>query len=132
MPTVTNNAAPVTFDWDFGDGSVHSTNQYAAHAYTTPATYNWTVISTVSTASATNSGSIVISGPIQLGFSTAGNQVTVSWPNTIADTVLESSGTLGPSAQWFSVTNTPVAGPDMISLTLPANGNGFLRVRQPW
>jgi len=30
VPTVTNNAAPVTFDWNFGDGSVHSTNQYAA------------------------------------------------------------------------------------------------------
>ena len=33
VPTVTNNAAPVTFDWNFGDGSAHSTNQYAAHAY---------------------------------------------------------------------------------------------------
>ena len=29
MPTVTNNAASVTFTWDFGDGSAHSTNQYA-------------------------------------------------------------------------------------------------------
>ena len=66
VPAVTNNAAPVTFDWDFGDGSTHSTNQYAAHAYALPGTYNWSVISTVSTASTTNNGTIVIGDPVQL------------------------------------------------------------------
>ena len=56
----------MTFDWNFGDGSAHSTNQYAAHAYALPGTYNWTVTSTVSTASTANSGTIVIGSPVQL------------------------------------------------------------------
>ena len=113
VPTVTNNAAPVTFDWDFGDGSAHSTNQYAAHAYTLPGTYNWSVTSTVSAASTTNNGSIVIGNPVQLGIARAGSQVTLSWPNTIADTLLEGTGVLGPSAQWLWVTNAPTVGPSL-------------------
>ena len=132
VPTVTNTAAPVTFDWDFGDGSAHSTNQYAAHTYTLPGANNWTVISTVTTASTTNTGTIVIGSPVQLSFAHAGNQLTLSWPNSIADTILEESGTLGATAQWLWVTNTAVVGPDQISVTLPTFGNGFLRVRRPW
>jgi hypothetical protein len=132
VPTVTNNAGTVTFEWDFGDGSPHNTNQYAAYAYAQPGTYNWSVISTLATASTTNSGAIVISGPVQISVAQSGSQVTVSWPNTIADTLLEGSGTLGSSAQWQWITNTPTAGPGLISLTLPAAGNEFLRVRRPW
>jgi hypothetical protein len=132
VPSVTNHAGTVTFDWNFGDGSAHSTNQYAAHAYTLPGTYNWTVTSTVSTASTTNSGTIVIGNPVQLAIVRAGSQVTLSWPNTIADTLLEGTGVLGPSAQWLWVTNTPAVGPSLLSLTLPAPGNEFFRVRRPW
>ncbi|MCX6923076.1 MAG: PKD domain-containing protein, partial [Verrucomicrobia bacterium] len=132
VPTVTNNAAPVIFDWDFGDGSAHSTNQYAAHPYAAPGTYQWSVTSTVSTASTTNTGAIIITDPVQLSVARTGDQVTVSWPNTIADTLLQSSGALGPSAQWLWVTNTPTVGPSLISLTLPAAGNSYLRILRPW
>jgi hypothetical protein len=132
VPTVTNNAAPVTFDWDFGDGSAHSTNQYSAHAFAAPGTYNWSVTSTVSTASTTANGSIVISSPVQLSLAQASNQVTLSWPDTIPDSLLESTANLGPSAQWIWVTNTPVAGPNSLSVTVPASGNQFFRVRRPW
>jgi PKD repeat protein len=132
VPTVTNSAAPVTFEWDFGDGSSHSTNQYAAHAYALAGTYNWSVISRVSTASTTASGTIVIGSPVQLSATRSPGQVTLAWPNTIADTLLEGSGALGPAAQWLWVTNTPVTGPSLISLTLPATGNEFFRVRRPW
>jgi PKD repeat protein len=125
VPTVTNSASVVTFDWDFGDGSAHSTNQYAAHAYTAPGSYNWSVTSTVSTASTTANGSIVISGPVQLSLGLAGNQVTLSWPSTIADTILESSSTLGPSAQWQAVTNSA-------GVIQPATANQFYRIRRPW
>jgi hypothetical protein len=132
VPSVTNNAGPVSFDWNFGDGSAHSTNQYAAHTYALPGTYNWSVTSTVSTASTTANGSIVIGNPVEIGIARAGSQVTLSWPNTIADTLLEGTGVLGPSAQWLWVTNTPAAGPSLLSLTLPAAGNEFFRVRRPW
>jgi len=132
VPTASNHTGTVTFDWDFGDGSVHSTNQYAAHAYALPGTYHWSVTSTVSTASTVNTGSIVIGSPVQLTVARGSSQVTVSWPNTIADTLLEGSSTLGPSAQWLWVTNTPAIGPSTISLTLPTVGSEFLRVRRPW
>ena len=132
VPTITNNAGTVTFEWNFGDGSPHSTNQYAAYTYAQPGTYNWSVISTLAAASTTNSGAIVINGSVQLSVVQSGSQVIVSWPNSIADTLLEGSGELGPSARWQWITNTPTAGPGMISLTLPAAGNEFLRVRRPW
>jgi PKD repeat protein len=132
VPTVTNNAALVTFNWDFGDGSMHSTNQYTAHSYAAPGTYNWTVTSTVSTASTINSGSIVITAPVQLNIASAGGQVSVSWPETIADTLLESSPTLGPSAQWRWVTNAPAGGPSLLGGTVPAAANQYFRLRRPW
>jgi hypothetical protein len=132
VPAVTNNAARVTYDWDFGDGSAHSTNQYAAHAYALPGTYNWSVTSTVSSASTTSNGSIVIGSPVQLSLAGAGGGVTLSWSNTIADTLLEGTDALGPSAQWLWVTNTPAAGPTLLSVTLPATGNKLFRIRRPW
>jgi hypothetical protein len=132
VPTVTNNAAPVTFDWNFGDGSADSTNQYAAHAYVLPGTYNWSVTSTLSAASTTASGTIIIGDPALLSAAHTGSQVTLTWPNTIADTLLEGTSVLGPSAQWLWVTNTPAAGPSLLSVTLPMAGNEFFRIRRPW
>ena len=132
VPTVTNNAAPMTFDWNFGDGSADSTNQYAAHAYALPGTYNWSVTSTLSTATTTANGTIVIGDPALLSAAHTGSQVTLTWPNTIADTLLEGTSVLGPSAQWLWVTNTPAAGPSSLSLTLPAAGSEFFRIRRPW
>jgi PKD repeat protein len=129
VPTVTNHAAAVTFDWNFGDGSSHSTNQYAAHAYALGGTYHWAVISQVAAASTTNNGTIAISSPVQLGVSRSAGQVTLTWPNTIADTLLEGSGLFG---QWLWVTNPPSAGPGLLTLTLPATGKEFFRVRRPW
>ena len=59
-----------TYDWDFGDGSAHSAEQYATHTYTSPGTYHWTVVSTVSgptsSATATNAGDLAVGGPILL------------------------------------------------------------------
>lgn len=131
-PSVTNHAGTVTFDWNFGDASAHSTNQYAAHTYALPGTYNWTVTSTVATATTATSGTIVIGNPVQLAVARTGAQVTLSWPNTIADTLLEGSGALGPLANWQWVTNLPAAGPSLLSVTLPATGTEFFRVRRPW
>ena len=132
VPSVTNNAAPVTFDWNFGDGSPHSTNQYAAHAYAQPGNYNWSVTSRVSTASTVNSSSIVIGSAVQLSMVRTPGQVTLTWPQTIADTLLETSGALGPSTQWHWVTNSPAGGPGLLSVTLPATGDEYFRVRRPW
>ena len=132
VPTITNSLATVIFEWNFGDGSVHGTNQYAAHSYATPGTYNWSVTSTLSTTATTNNGTIVIGDPVQLSVARSGNQLTLSWPNSIADTLLQGSGALGASAQWLWVTNTPIAGPSLLSVTLPVTGKEYFRVQRPW
>jgi hypothetical protein len=123
VPTVTNSSAPVTFDWDFGDGSLRSTNQYAAHAYASAGSYNWRVVSTLINATVTNRGSIVISSPPQIGLALVGGQLTLSVPGTTADTLLEASSDLGPAAQWLWVTN---------SQSLPTADKRFFRLRRPW
>ncbi|HEV2208422.1 MAG TPA: PKD domain-containing protein [Verrucomicrobiae bacterium] len=132
VPSVTNNAGTVTFDWSFGDGSTDSTNQYTAHAYAQPGTYGWSVISRVSTAATTNSGSIVIGAPAQLSLNRAPGQMILTWPNTLADALLETSATLGPSAQWQWVTNAPGGSGNLLQITLPATGDAFFRIRRPW
>jgi len=131
VPTPVNNSGAVTFDWDFGDGSAHTTNQYALHAYALPGTYVWRVVSMVGAASTTNEGTIIIGNPVKLGLTTVGRQMSFSWPNTTADTLLERSDVLGPAAVWLWVTNTPQIGSNSLSLTLPA-GDGFYRLRRPW
>jgi PKD repeat protein len=132
VPVITNDSSPVTFVWNFGDGTTSSTNQFPQHAYAVPGSYNWKVISTLSSARATNSGSILIGNPVMLGVAKAGGSLTLSWPNTIADTLLEGTTVLGPSANWVPVTNPVSVGPNLLHVTVSATGNKFFRVRQLW
>ncbi len=132
VPSVTNSAAPVTFDWDFGDGTPHDSSQYATHAYAAAGQYHWTVTATVSGVSASVGGDITTTGPVVLQTALAGNLLTLSWPNSLSDALLEVSPRLGPTAQWTWVTNVPTFTPSTVSVTLPAADQGFYRVRRPW
>lgn len=51
--TATTNGCPTqpTFDWNFGDGSTHSTLQNPSHNYTAAGSYNWTLTTTVGSGS---------------------------------------------------------------------------------
>jgi PKD repeat protein len=49
------------FDWDFGDGSQHSTSQSPSHSYNNPGTYTWRMTVTVESETCTRTGSIVVS-----------------------------------------------------------------------
>ena len=131
VPAPVNTAAPVTFLWTFGDGAT-DTNQFPSHTYATPGSYGWTVTSTVGSASKQNYGTIVIGNPVTLAAVQSGGQVTMSWPLSLADTLLESSPVLGTAAHWTPVTNAIATGPNSLSVTLPASGIEFLRVRRPW
>jgi len=132
VPTVANSSAPVTFLWSFGDGTATSTNQFAQHAYAAPGNYPWTIISTLSSAKATNSGSILIGNPLALGINPSGNSISLQWPNTLADVVLEETDALGPNAVWVVVTNAASLNQNTLAVTVPATGNKFFRVRRPW
>ena len=131
--TPVNTVEPAAVEWTFGDGSARDTNAMTSHAYSAPGTYAWSVVARAATASVTNSGAIVIGPPVVLSLARSGGQVTLSWPNTIADTLLEETAALGFSAQWLWVTNPPAAGPSSLAVTLPmAPGEEFFRVRRPW
>ena len=132
VPAVSNNATPATFNWDFGDGTPHGTNQFATHTYQFSGTYIWTVTATVSGNSAVDAGLIMVGDPVRLSIARAAGSITVSWPNTIVDTLLEGNVSLTLPASWTWVTNAPNTSPNLLSVTLPSTGNGFLRVRRPW
>jgi hypothetical protein len=61
----------------------------------------------------------------------SGNTLSLAWPVTIADTLLEESGALGPAAHWVATTNAVIGGTNILTLTVHAAGSGFFRVRQP-
>lgn len=132
--TLSNVVGTITYDWDFGDATAHNTNQYAVHSYTVPATYTWKVIATVqgpTSKAATNSGSIQIGSPVMLSAVSGASAVTLTWPKTVADAVLERSAVLGAGAQWLAVTNPITSGPATLSVTLPnSGGTQFFRLRR--
>ena len=136
VPTVTNNSGAVTFNWNFGDGSASSPNQFAQHTFAAPGNYAWKVAATIGTASATNTGSIIITGPVALALAAPKNStsaLSLAWPSALPDVVVEQSPTLGAGAQWTVVTNLPVFGAVNSSVNLPvAGGNRYFRIRQPW
>jgi hypothetical protein len=132
VPSVTNSVAPVGFDWDFGDNTPHSSDQYAAHAYAVPGVYTWTVVASVGAQSASRTNTITIGNPVLAAANVTGNQVDLSWPKTIADTLLESTSALGPAPHWAWVTNVPSLSAGMLGVSLPADGNQLFRIRRPW
>ena len=132
MPTITNSTATPTFDWDFGDGAAHDHSQFPSHAYAMPGTYHWTVVVTVASATTTVSGTVVIDPPVALGISHTGNSVTLSWPDSQADTLLETSPDLGISSPWQWISTPPAVNGNSLSITVPASGKQFFRVRRPW
>jgi PKD repeat protein len=132
VPATSNTTAAVTFDWDFGDGSPHSTNQFPVHAYGSANIYNWSVVASVSGVNASANGSITISAPVVLTFATTGNQLVASWPNTIGDALLEETATLGPAAEWTWVTNAVTSNSGQLQVSVPmSESNMFFRIRRP-
>lgn len=57
----TNCAGGVSYDWDFGDGSPHSSQQNPSHTYVTPGTFTWKLTVTAGGQSCTRSGTITVS-----------------------------------------------------------------------
>lgn len=132
IPVMTNTALPVSFSWDFGDGTTPSTNQFPAHAYATPGRYQWMVLANVSGATATAKGTIVIGDPVTLGIADSGGSPPLFWTNSTADTLLEASSSLGAAAQWLWITNPPNLSSDRLTVSVPDSGTQFFRLRRPW
>jgi hypothetical protein len=133
VATPSNINATVTYDWDFGDATAHSTNRYSSHKYVLPGSYNWKIVSTVTSGtskSATNSGTIVVTSPLVLTATAGANSVTLSWPKTAANALLEYSDNIGAGALWSVSTNTVTIGTTAYSVNVPnTNARRFFRLR---
>ncbi len=52
-----------SFEWDFGDGSPHATEQNPTHTYAATGTYPWTVVASVGFHLTACSGTVVVAAP---------------------------------------------------------------------
>ncbi|HSU57069.1 MAG TPA: PKD domain-containing protein [Candidatus Dormibacteraeota bacterium] len=132
VPIVSNSLAITSFDWDFGDGTAHDTNQYPSHAYGLPGSYGWSVTATVGGSSARTSSTILIGAPVFATIARVGNAAMVSWPETMAYTLLQANSDPSSAAGWTNMTNEPSSGGGSLNVTLQATGGQFFRVRRPW
>lgn len=134
VATPVNVAVAPAYRWSFGDGSVEVTNQYPTHAYANPGSYNWNVLASVqsgvSVVTTNISGIITISAPVALAVVPAGADLSLIWPQTLADVLVEKSTTLGPEAHWSVVTNEVVTGGGNLQVVIPSVGQGFFRLRK--
>jgi len=134
IATPSNINATPTYNWNFGDGSAHSFSQYAGHAYSSPGSYNWSVISTVQSgatqSSATNIGTIVIEGNVTLSAASFPTSLLLGWPNTTAGCLLEESPSLGTDARWSVVPNVVNNGANSWIAVPHSTTNKFYRLRK--
>jgi hypothetical protein len=131
-PVATNYSGPITFSWNFGDGSPAVTNQFPSHTFTASGTYSWNVTATASNLIANAGGSIEIAGPMALSLQTVNGQLAIAWPAYSASTILEESAGLGAEAYWTAVTNPAVLNGDFLNVNVQSGGTKFFRVRQAW
>jgi len=86
---------PLTYDWDFGDGSPHATSSAPCHTYTAEGVYTWTSIVSAGASSVTNTGSITISTtmgpPLTLTITSFDTVMLLQWPWDPIPCVLETS-----------------------------------------
>jgi hypothetical protein len=132
VATVTNYSGPMIYEWNFGDGSPHDTNQFPAHAYAGSGAFAWSVTATAGNVTASAGGIIVIGPPVVLNLAHDGGQLAVSWPDSSATGILEESAVLGAGAQWIAVTNLPSGGGNLVNIPVSTLGAKYYRVRQVW
>ena len=87
VPALTNNSGAVTFNWNFGDGSPASTNQFPTHVFNSSGVFNWSLTASVSNTIAGASGSITITAPMALSLARSPSQLALAWPASSGDNI---------------------------------------------
>ena len=127
------NTTP-TYDWNFGDGSAPRTNQYPSHLYTVAGIYNWSVTVGVSNGGvlvSTNlNGTIIVSAPLALAVQNTGGSILLTWPQSAAAALLESSPSLGGDALWTPAPEPVLNNGGLSSVQVLNRGNLFFRLRK--
>lgn len=97
-------SGPISYDWDFGDGSAHGSGASVSHIYPVAADYNWTLTASSGGVTNTVSGVLTISPtlgpPLVLTLIPMGFMVELLWPVDNIPTSLETSTDLGQPYSW--------------------------------
>ncbi|MGV8042055.1 MAG: PKD domain-containing protein [Thermoanaerobaculaceae bacterium] len=96
--TATGCSGTVAYDWDFGDGSPHSTTQSPLHTYAGVGDHTWTLTASIGATTCSRTGTVTVragcaqpAAPVLSAPSTAANGVayTLSWTATSPDNAYE-------------------------------------------
>ena len=144
-PRVPNNFGITSqnyrWDWDFGDGSPHSSSQNPVHTYTGTVAAVFPVIITVTDqngACSTNELDLTIQGtlpttPPVLSYSVSGSSLQLSWPRNYVGWILQTQTCnpgAGLSTNWADVTGTTTTN-TAVFLMDTGNPTVFYRLRYP-
>jgi len=135
---LTQCAGPVSFMWDFGDGSAPMTGANVAHVYALPGDYTWSVTATANGASHAVSGVVTISAtlgpPLELTIAPLDPwTLQVTWPADRIPGGLEYSSDLSAPHGWNRVHEEPTLDEAGSFWTVPVDlvdGTYFWRVRR--
>lgn len=117
-----------SYDWEFGDGSAHASQQNPTHTYTAKGTYTWRVIATMAGSPfCQQSGTITINtGCTTPTITTQPSSKTIASGQTASLSVV-GSGTPILSYQWYrgssGDTSTPINGAISSNFTTPSLSN---------
>ncbi|HPC82152.1 MAG TPA: PKD domain-containing protein [Thermoanaerobaculaceae bacterium] len=117
-----NCTGSVAYDWDFGDGTAHSSAQSPSHTYQTAGTFTWTMRATVEGVTCTKSGTITVS-PCSLACTATVSPTSGGAPLTVqfAGGVITTCG--GVSYDWDFGDGSPHSSQQNVSHTYAAAGS---------
>jgi hypothetical protein len=103
------------FDWDFGDGSTHSSASNVCRAYSAEGDFTWTLTVTAGDWSLTTNGVITISStlgpPLVLSIENWIFQMNLWWPWDPIPIALETSARPADPLSWYPVNDPPFLDP---------------------
>jgi len=104
LATLSQCSGSISYDWDFGDGTSHTSGTNVAHNYSLAADYTWTLTVRSSGVTNTVNGVVTISPtlgpPLTISLIPLGFMVEVSWPVDRIPTSLETSIDLSQPYSW--------------------------------
>ncbi len=113
----------VAYDWDFGDGSGHSTNAHDCHLFTNAGDYPWTLKVEMAGISNTLSGVLTVhpnlGPPLPLSVSQADGVLSLTWPADRIGGVLQSRFDFTEDSLWSPIHEVPVQEGPVMRLDLP-------------
>ncbi len=91
----------VAYDWNFGDGSPHSSAQNPDHTYTQPGTYTWTVTASLDGTTSSQSGTVIVTPGCTVSCSANAAPTAGPAPLAVALTASAASSDCGEAATYL-------------------------------